>query len=169
MAKLTPKQKKFCDSLLQNNNVSEAARVAKYNIRYAYDALQIPHIRAYLDAQARKSAKRNNIKLDEILQGIAKIARDDIGNYLEFRSEKTKVGTDEDGVAIIDYATIVDIKDSTTIDTANIKSISNTTQGFKIELYAKDKAYSRLLDHLDRIGEEATTPETVDFEYEEIE
>lgn len=166
----TDKQKIFCDEYLKSFNVADASRKANYIARTGYNILQKLHIQEYLRKKTKKATENTELKLEEIINNLKSIAFDDIGNYLEYRTEKTVVGIDDKtGDPIIDYAQIVDLKDSKDINTKNIAEISNTTQGFKFKLYQRDKALNRLLDYLEKAEEQASSPETVDFEFEEIE
>jgi phage terminase small subunit len=90
------------------------------------------------------------VTVEKVLAELSHIAFDDISNYLDYRTEKTVVGHDLiTGQPIIDYKTIIDLKDSRTIDTRNIKSVSQGANGvFKFEQYCKDNALVQIGKHL---------------------
>ena len=107
--RLTAKQEKFVRELIKGKSQREAyksaysaknmsnatidsnaCRLLKDNkVAARYDEL-ISKVRSKAEQQAIMTAV-------EILQEIESIAKDDISNYLEFRTEKTVVGHDEDG------------------------------------------------------------------------
>jgi len=92
--------------------------------------------------------QKNMLTVQKVVDELSHIAFDDIKNYLDYRTEKTVVGNDELGNPITDYETIIDLKDSRTIDTRNIKSVSLGKNGFKFEQYCKDNALVQLGKHL---------------------
>lgn len=156
---LTLKQEKFVQELIKGKSQREAYKAA-YNAKNMSDAtidvkasqlLKQDKIRVRYDTLRGKVVKRAEnkaiITAEEILQGIADIARDDISNYLEFKTVKTVVDYDDKGEPIIGYKTIVDMKDSKDIDTKNISEISIGPNGtFKFKTYCKDKALYQLAE-----------------------
>ena len=94
-------------------------------------------------------AKRTGITADAVLQELWSIAKADLKNYMDFRTEKQVVERDpEKGEPIIEYRTIVDIKDSRTIDTKNIAEVSVGKDGqFKFKLYCRDNALVQVGKH----------------------
>lgn len=128
---------------MSNKTIDEAASrlLADRKVAARYDELHSRIIKEAED-EAIISAK-------EVLRGIAGIARDDISNYLDFRGEVTQVDEDCDGNPVLGYKTIVDIKDSKTIDTKNISEISIGRDGqFKFKTYCRDTALYKLADIL---------------------
>lgn len=160
MAKgLTAKQEKFVQELLKGKSQRKAYRAA-YDAKNMSDAavdvaacrllksskvaLKYDQLRAKV---ANRAEEKAIITVEEIIKGIVDIARDDIGNYLSFRTEKTVVGQDpESGNPIFGYAPVIDLKDSRTIDTKNIKEVSLGRNGLKFKLNDKDKALYKLAD-----------------------
>lgn len=90
------------------------------------------------------------VTAEKILEEIAGIAFDDIGNYLEYKTAKTVVDyDDETGEPIIDYKTVVELKDSKHVDTKNISEISIAPNGtLKTKMYERDKALYKLAEIL---------------------
>jgi phage terminase small subunit len=154
MAKITIKQKKFCDEYLKDCNISRACKKSNYSRKYGYLLLEKLHIQEYLAKKIKKASKSNDLKLEDILADIKSIVDDDIGNYVDFRTELTQVGTSEEGVPILAYAPVMDLKDSTTINTKNVQEVQITRNGAKIKLYSREKALSRLLDYLEKTNPE---------------
>jgi phage terminase small subunit len=157
--KLTQKQEKFVQELIKGKSQREAYKKA-YNAKNMSDssidvnaskllkntkvALRYNELRTKVVKRAEEKAI---ITAEEVLKGIANIARDDIKNYLSFKTVKTVVEHDEDGEPIIDYRTVVTLEDSDDIDTSNISEVSIDSKGtFKFKRYDKDKALYKLAD-----------------------
>lgn len=160
MAKdLTPKQRKFVQELIKGKSQREAYKAA-YNAENMSDAvidvkaselLKNGKVTVRLEQLRTKSVKRTEAKAiitrEEIIKGIADIAKGDISDYLDFRTEKQVVARDQDtGEAIIDYAPIVELKDSRTVNTKNVKEISIGRSGLKLKTYDRDTALYKLAD-----------------------
>lgn len=187
---LTPKQEKFVQELIKGKSQREAYKSA-YDVKKMSDGavdreacllLKSPKVTQRFEELRGKAVKRTESKAiitrEEIIKGIASIANDDISNYLDFRTEKTLVGYDKDTkMAIVDYAPVVELKDSTTIDTKNIKEISVGRNGVKVKRYDRDTALYKLADLMgldeqaqkrqklaeDKFAEEKKHNEFVDF------
>lgn len=78
MAKLTPKQKAFCDEYLIDLNATQAAIRAGYSTSTAKDIgcenLAKPNIRAYIDKAIAERSKRTGINQDRVIRELAKLA-----------------------------------------------------------------------------------------------
>lgn len=158
--KLTQKQEKFVQELIKGKSQRQAYRTAYPNSKKwkdnvvdvkASELLKNGKVSVRYNELRGKVIKRAEekaiITAEEIIQGIADIAKDDISNYLDFKTEKVVVAYDDDGKPIMDYRTIVDLKDSKTIDTKNISEVSIGTNGtFKFKLYCKDTALYKLAE-----------------------
>ncbi len=158
--KLTAKQEKFVQELIKGKTQREAYKIAyptskkwKDNIVdvKASELLKNGKVKVRYDELHGKVLKRAEekaiITAEEVLRGIASIAKDDIKNYLSFKTIKKVVEYDEDGEPVIDYGIAVEIKDSDDIDTSNISEISIDSKGtFKFKRYCKDKALYKLAD-----------------------
>lgn len=158
--KLTQKQERFVQELIKGKSQREAYKIAyptskkwKDNVVdvKACELLKNGKVKVRYDELRGKVLKRAEekaiITAEEVIKGIADIARDDIKNYLSFKTVRTVVAHDDNGEPIIDYRTIVDMKDSDDIDTGNISEISIGPNGtFKFKTYCKDKALYKLAD-----------------------
>lgn len=138
--KLTDKQKRFCDEYLIDLNATQAAIRAGYSQKTAMQIgeqnLRKLEIQEYIQKRMKDREKRTEITQDKVLQEIARIAFDDIKNYLRFY-------TDEEGNVR------TEVKDSDTIDTRNISEVSCGKDGqFKFKVYCKDNALNMLGKHL---------------------
>ena len=159
MKKLTAKQEKFVQELIKGKSQREAYKAA-YNAknmsnnsidREACLLLKNPKVTQRFEELRSKVIKRTEekaiITAEEIIKEIADIARDDIKNYLSFKTVKTVVDYDNDGKPIIDYTTVVEMKDSDNIDTKNIKEINVGKDGsFKFKTYCRDTALYKLAE-----------------------
>lgn len=108
------------------------------------------------DKLIKRTEEEAIITAKEIIEEIVSIAKDDIGNYLSFRTEKVIDGYDKDGEPIIGYRVIVDIKDSDSIDTKNISEVGISSEGtFKFKMYKRDVALYKLVEMfgIDKIKE----------------
>ena len=157
--KLTQKQERFVQELIKGKSQREAYKRA-YNAKNMSDnsidvnaskllkntkvALRYNELRTKVVKRAEEKAI---ITAEEVIRGIANIAKDDIGNYLEYKTVKTLVGHDDEGEPVLGYRTVVDLKDSKDIDTSNISEVSVDSKGtFKFKTYCKDKALYKLAD-----------------------
>ena len=157
--KLTQKQERFVQELIKGKSQREAYKRA-YNAKNMSDnsidvnaskllkntkvALRYNELRTKVVKRAEEKAI---ITAEEVIRGIASIAKDDIKNYLSFKTGEGVVGYDSDGEPIIDHRIIVDLKNSDDIDTSNISEISIDSKGtFKFKRYDKDKALYKLAD-----------------------
>lgn len=155
--KLTKKQQRFVDEYMIDLNATRAYKAAGYSVKSdnaaaveGHKLLRNPKIIKHLKTRMKEREKRTEITQDKVLQELAKIAFDDMKNYLEYKTVKTVVDHNiETGEPIVDYKTVVDLKDSNTIDTRNISEISIGKDGqFKFKLYSKDNALIQLGKHL---------------------
>lgn len=106
MAKLTPKQKRFCDEYLIDLNATQAAIRAGYSKKtarfIATENLTKPNIQAYLEKRMRKREERTEITQDRVLKEFAKIAFLDPRNFFnEDGSPKKMNELDNDTAAAL--------------------------------------------------------------------
>jgi len=158
--RLTSKQEKFVQELIKGKSQREAYKIA-YNANKMKDStidshasrtLKIDKVMARYEELKGKVIKRAEeqaiMSAVEVLREIESIAKDNISNYLDFRTEKTEVGF-EDGEPIFDYRVVVDLKDSKTINTKNISEVSLGKDGqFKFKMYCRDTALYKLAELL---------------------
>jgi phage terminase small subunit len=157
---LTDKQESFVQWLVKGKSQREAYKLAGYKTdamtddaidQEACKLLKNPKVytrHEEIHSRLLKEAEDECIvSAKEVLRELKHIAFDDIRNYLSFRTEKQVVAYDE-GKPVFDYRTIVEVKDSDTIDTRNISEVSVTKDGFKFKQYCKDNALVQLGKHL---------------------
>lgn len=149
---LTDKQRAFCEEYIIDFNGAQAAIRAGYAEKTARitaaKLLTKSNIQSYLSELIQERKERVKVSQDDVIRELSHIAFDDIKNYLKFKTEKVKVD-EVDGKPIYDYRTVVDVKDSQSIDTRNIQEVSVAPNGaFKFKLYGKDNALELLGRHL---------------------
>ncbi len=158
--KLTPKQEKFIKARIEGKNQTDAYKEAydasKMSINTIYSKASIissnPKVAKKLNELQSKIEKNvikgTSVTREKVIEEIASIAFDDISNYLDFRTEKTVVGTDEEtGEPILEYTPIIELKDSKKIDTKNVKEISIGRGGqLKFKTYDRDAALYKLAE-----------------------
>lgn len=158
---LTDKQEKFVQELIKGKSQREAYRIAyPKSLKWKDSAVDetaskllknpkvYPRYEELKNRLIKEAEDECIVSAKEVLKELKSIAFDDIGNYLSFKTVKAVVGY-EDGEPIVDYKTVVDIKDSETIDTKNISEIAIGRDGqFKFKTYCRDHALIQLGKHL---------------------
>lgn len=149
MRKLTAKQHKFVEGLISGMGQSEAYRAA-YNcsrmkaetIRSkAYLLSNQDNIRAMVEAARQKAEDAAIWSRKEALAQLAKIAKADLRNFLEYHAAETVVGYTEDGDPIIDWGVVMTVMDSGEVDGTLIQEIQVQKDGtVKFKLHDKLKA-----------------------------
>ena len=85
---MTPKQQRFVEEYLVDLNASAAARRAGYAVRRAdamgHENLRKPEIAAAIEAARQAQSERTGITADNVLHGLAAIARADARELIEF-------------------------------------------------------------------------------------
>lgn len=154
MKDLTLQQEKFIQELVSGKSQREAYRIAyPSSKKWKDNSVDINASRLFntpkvmlrykeIQVRLKKEAEDEGIVSGKrVLKELAKIGFADIGNYLEYRPEKTIVDYDEDGKPIIGYQTIIEVLESKGVDTSAIQEVSITDKGtFKFKLYDKQRA-----------------------------
>lgn len=128
-------------SKMSNKSIDEAASKLLKNTKVAtrYNQLKSKVI--------KRAEEKAIITAEEVLREIASIAKDDISNYLDFRTEKVFIGYDANLRPVSDYRIIVDTKDSREINTKNVSEVSLGKDGqFKFKTYCRDSALYKLAE-----------------------
>jgi phage terminase small subunit len=151
--KLNEKQKRFCEEYIIDLNATQAAIRAGYSEKTAKqignENLTKLDLQEYIQKLMKERANRTEITADKVLKELAHIAFDDIKNYMDYRTERVVTGYNDDGTPIQEYRTIIDMKDSNTIDTRSISEVQQGPNGqFKFKMYCKDNALVQLGKHL---------------------
>lgn len=105
MAKLTPKQKAFCEEYLIDLNATQAAIRAGYKPRTAKEIgcenLTKPNIRAYIDKAIAERSRRTGINQDRVIRELARIAFVNANDVIDIDEATLKQGATEDDTAAI--------------------------------------------------------------------
>jgi len=141
MAKLTEKQKTFCDEYLIDLNATQAAIRAGYSPDSAKEIgcenLTKPNIRAYIDKEIANRSKRTGINQDRVIRELARIAFVNANDVINMNEATLKADATED-----DTATIASVKVKT-IPTKEGEGVER-----EIKLADKLKALELLGKHL---------------------
>lgn len=82
MAKMTDKQKRFCNEYLIDLNVTQAAIRAGYTPKYAdkraYELLDKPLIKAYIDEELKKIEDEKIADAKEVMQYLTSVMRNEV-------------------------------------------------------------------------------------------
>jgi len=151
--KLTDKQELFCKEYLIDLNATQAAIRAGYSEKTAREIARKMLTKVDIETRIQKlieeRSKRTEITSDNVLKELAKIGFADIKDFLEYKTEKTKVRLDDLGKQIIDYKIIIDAKDSSEIDGTLVNEVSISKDGtFKFKLHDKLSALEKIGKHL---------------------
>lgn len=105
MAKLSLKQKLFCDEYLIDLNATQAAIRAGYSSDSAADIgsenLRKPNIRAYIDKAIAERSKRTGINQDRVIRELARVAFVNANDIINMDQATIKNCASEDDTAAI--------------------------------------------------------------------
>lgn len=105
MAKLTEKQKRFCDEYLIDLNATQAAIRAGYSPRTAEQAasrlLSFVKVQDEISKEMAERSKRTGINQDRVLMEIAKMAFVNIGDVIDLDTAQVKPTATKEDLACI--------------------------------------------------------------------
>ena len=105
MAKMTEKQKRFCDEYLIDLNATQAAIRAGYSPRTAEQAasrlLSFVKVQDEISKEMAERAKRTGINQDRVLMEIAKMAFVNIGDVIDLDTAQVKPTATKEDLACI--------------------------------------------------------------------
>ena len=105
MAKLTAKQRLFCDEYLIDLNVTQAAIRSGYSAKYAndrgYELLDKPAIKEYVDKAIAERSKRTGINQDRVIKELARIAFVKVDDVININTANVKKNASPDDLAVI--------------------------------------------------------------------
>lgn len=152
MAKLTPKQLAFVKEYIIDLNASAACLRSGYKSKNpdvdGHRLLVNPSIKVAIEQAMVERSKRTEITADMVLKEYAKIGFADIKDYLSFRTAQTIVDRDNEGKPIVDYAMVIDLKDSDQVDGAAISEVTLKDGTLKFKLHDKKGALDSMARHL---------------------
>lgn len=146
MARLNPKQKRFCEEYIVDLNATQAAIRAGYSEKtagsQAHDLLKKPEIQTYIAKLQEKRSLRTQITADRVLEELAAIA---------FSNVTDAVKADKDGLVITDLdelplATQAAISEISSITRENMHGETSTTA--RLKMHDKLGALRPLAQHL---------------------
>lgn len=162
-SELTDKQKAFVLEFVRLSNATQAyinAYDSTYNVATVNGPRLLGNARIQKAIATLRKAKIHDLSIDtfDLIQDLAKEARADIGDFLNFGNYdvietdmNNDVQLDINNEPIVSHRSWVQFKDQDKVDTSLIKNISMGKDGPKIELYDRDKARKQLLDYLVQI------------------
>jgi phage terminase small subunit len=151
---LTPKQEKFVQEVVKGKT-QRAAYQAAYDTKkmkiatidhHACVLLKQPNVKKrYNELRGKVVARAEEdaiITREEIIKELADMARSEIGDVVSFR--------------MVGGKPVLDVKDSSTIDTKNIKEIKIGDKGASVKMYGRDTALYKLADMfgVDKLAED---------------
>ncbi len=141
MAKMTTRQKKFCNEYLIDLNATQAAIRAGYSVDSAKvigcENLTKPNVKSYLDRRMAKREIRTEISQDKVLNELAKIGFANIDDYVVVDSSSG-----------YDKVIIKDTKDIPNDKISAISSIKQGANGVEVKLHDKVRALENIGRHL---------------------
>lgn len=139
MTDLTRKQLLFIEEYMTNGfNATAAAAKAGYSSNTANEQgarlLANVSIQGEINKRCQDVTAEFPILRKRIVEKLQKIAFSDLKDYLSYKTVKTVVERDKDtGEPIIDYKTVIDVKDSDETDTSVLSEVQETRDGFKFK------------------------------------
>ncbi len=147
MNEMTTKQEMFVKEYLIDFNATRAAIRAGYSPKTANEqgTQLLVRLSDNIQTAIEEKGKLIDVKVEQIILELAKIAFSDIKQYLEYKTDKYIQGYDKDGQPVTGYRQIVDAVDSSEVDGSVIQEVSLSKDGvFKFRLHDKIKALEML-------------------------
>lgn len=176
-SELTDKQKAFVLEYLRLYNATQAyINVYKANYQTAVTAGSrlLRNVQIQKEIKRIREAKLKELAIEplDLIEDVAKEAKGDIGNYLDFGSWSEKLTDQESGAPLSDadgnevtiHHSYLYFKDKDKIDTSLIKKITKGKDGATIELYDKTKARDKLLEWLKEQSDDSDTTVNINFD-----
>lgn len=157
MAKLSNKQKLFCDEYLIDLNVTQAAIRAGYSENYAnkkaFLLLEKPEIKAYIDKKMKAREQRTEITQDKVLEEIAAIAFSNASDFFKVIDRKIMINGyevfDDEGNPKTYKDVEITNTDKLSLDSRKVISgIKVGANGIEVKLNDKLKALELVGRHL---------------------
>lgn len=142
MAKLTARQKKFCNEYLVDLNATQAAIRAGYSKNSAKEIGSInltkANVKEYIQKRMESREQRTEITQDKVLNELARIGFANIDDYVE-------IELDEYDRKIVKVKSTKDISED---KIAAISSIKEGANGIEVKLHDKVRALENIGRHL---------------------
>ena len=137
LAKLTAKQRRFCDEYLIDLNATQAAIRAGYSLKtarfIANENLTKPNIQSRIQRLMDERSRRTEVTQDKVLQELRKIAFSSIFDYLQIQNNRVKV-FDTENIPPDELPAIAEVKQN--------------YSGISLKLHDKLKALELIGKHL---------------------
>jgi len=152
--KLTPKQSLFIQEYLKDLNATQSYIRAGYKATghiaevNSSKLLRTAKVQDELKKAMARREKRTEVTQDRVIKELSKVAFSNMSDYCTFTTQKTILEYEGDGTPIYGYAQVIEMKDSTEMDTTAISEISSKDNHFRFKLYDKIKAIELLGKHL---------------------
>ena len=181
MAKLTEKQKRFCDEYLINLNATQAAIKAGYSTKraseQAYQLLQKTTVQEYIEKRQKDRMERTEITQDFVLNELLAIASVNATDYAKVVEKLATVNIDGTEVQLFDdkgnpvmYKTVEPVLTEELTETQKkaLAVIKRGRDGFEIKPYDKIRALELLGKHLGMFKEKVEVSGTVNNPFEDL-
>lgn len=175
-SELSDKQKAFVLEYLRIFNATQAyinVYDATYNVATVNGPRLLGNARIQKEIKHIREARLKELAIEplDLIKDVAKEAKGDIGNYLEFGSWPEKLTDQESGAPLSDadgnevtiHHSYLYFKDKEKVDTSLIKKITKGKDGATIELYDKTKARDKLLEWLKEQSDDSDTTVNINF------
>ena len=161
MAKLTAKQKLFCDEYLIDLNVTQAAIRSGYSNSYAnkkaFLLLDKPEIKSYIGERMKDREQRTEITQDMVLQELAKIAFAKPTDFFEVED-----------MGQYKRVNIIATKDISGDKVAAIASIKQGANGIEVKLHDKVRALEDIGRHLGMFKDKVEVSGTINNPFNDL-
>lgn len=161
-ARLTDKQEKFVEKLIEGKTQREAYRMAYPNCKATDKTVDEMASKLFKSHKVYTRYKELHDRLiqeaedecivngKEVLRELKRIGFADIKDFLSFRTERQLIGIDkETGEPVFDYGQIIQMRDSDEVDGRVVQEVSLSAKGtFTFKLYDKMAALDKLGRHL---------------------
>lgn len=165
MAKLTEKQKRFCDEYLIDFNATQAYIRSGYAVKKKITAeqngaklLKNTKVQEYITERQKAIQRRTEITQDKVLNELAKVAFTNGSDFAKVvtKPRKRRIWDDELGEYVYEcdfdsYDQYVELKDTDELPEekrAAISSIKETKHGIEVNSYDKVKALELIGRHI---------------------
>ncbi|MHA7611224.1 terminase small subunit [Weissella viridescens] len=177
---LTDKQKTFVMEYVRISNATQAY-INAYDVDYktamvaGSRMLRNDKVQGAIAELRKAKVKELSIGMFDLIEDLAKEARADIGDFVEFGqydelvvddNENAKLDTNDE--PIIQHKSWVQFKEQDKVDTSVIKNISMGKDGPRIELHDRDKARKQLIEYMQSMGDKTSTKAVIVDDISEV-
>lgn len=155
---LNDRQKQFVIEYVRLANATQAyinAYDANYETANRLGSKLLANVGVQDEVKRIRQARMSDLSVGmyDLLDDLAKQAKGDLGNYLDWGSDEIEVIDADTGQKVTKHHSYVALKDKAKVDSSIIKKINIGKDGVVLELYDKNKAQDKLLDMLTGSGQ----------------